>query len=128
MDRLRRDRFASDLGRYRPRSHRSRRRRYAKELADTFDGFGRYSEIVGWSADSTSLYFTEMKHTVVQVGRLYIDGKSEVVGPSTGVANGGVHLNTTSTHFGFSFETLNQPPEAHISAVGQLKATASSAM
>jgi len=92
-----------------------------RALADTFDGFGRFSEIIGWSSDNQSLYFTEMKRTVLQVGRLPLDGPPTELGPTAGVAIGGVHLNTTGTHLGFSYETLGQPPEAHLSGVGQLK-------
>ena len=36
-------------------------------LADTHDGFGRYSEMVGWSADGKQLYFTEVQGTSLKL-------------------------------------------------------------
>src|ERR1017187_3305313 len=44
-------------------------------LAETFDGFGRYSEIVGWAPGSASVLYTEMHHTFLHVGRLPLEGK-----------------------------------------------------
>src|SRR5204862_7888224 len=43
-------------------------------LADTHDGWGRYSEIIGWSAEGKGLvYFTEVHGTVTRVGRLPLE-------------------------------------------------------
>ena len=38
-------------------------------VADTRDGFSRYSELVGWSADGQKLYFTEIQGTILKVPR-----------------------------------------------------------
>lgn len=90
----------------------------ARPLAETFDGFGRFSEIVGWAAEGRSLYFTEIERTVTRVGRLPLDGPPELLGTAEGVAASGVHFNAARTHLGFSWETLTRPPEAHVSAIG----------
>ena len=92
----------------------------ARALAPTHDEFGRYSEIIGWSADGQGVLFTEMRGTYLQVSRLPID-KSPDKFPLPGgvyhygVATGGINLNATRTHFGFSWETMNKPAEACIS-------------
>ena len=51
MDRLRGQRQPADLGRRRHDPPHPGDRRLAAQLAETFDRFGRYSELVGWSAD-----------------------------------------------------------------------------
>ena len=38
-----------------------------RPLAETSDGFGRYSELVGWSADGKKLYFTEVQGTSLKL-------------------------------------------------------------
>jgi dipeptidyl aminopeptidase/acylaminoacyl peptidase len=97
-------------------------------LADTFDGFGRYSEIVGWSADSKHVYLTEAHGTVTHLGKLPFDGPPEILGKIDGFASGGIHLNAARTHFGFSWETLGNGPEAHLSAVERFEPKAVSAV
>ena len=37
------------------------------DLADTHDGFGRHSELVGWSDDGGRLYFTEVHGTSMRL-------------------------------------------------------------
>ncbi len=93
-------------------------------LADTFDGFGRFSEIVGWAADGRSLYFTEIHGTVTRIGRLPLTGSPEILDKIDGVASGGIHLNATRTHLGFSWEALDAPPEAHLCPVDRFQPTA----
>jgi dipeptidyl aminopeptidase/acylaminoacyl peptidase len=92
-------------------------------LGDTFDGWGRFSELIGWSADSKSLYFSEIHGTVLRLGRLPLEGPAEIFGKIDGVATGGVHLNAARTHFGFSWETLDGAPEAYLSPVDRFEPT-----
>jgi dipeptidyl aminopeptidase/acylaminoacyl peptidase len=96
-------------------------------LADTFDGFGRFSEIIGWSADNKSAFFTEIHGTVTHLGRLPTSGPPEIIARIDGVASG-IHLNATRTHFGFSLETTEKAPEAYISPVDRFEPKAVSAV
>ena len=110
VDRLRGQRRSADLGRQRRHSRHARRRRRAKTLADTCDGFGRYSELVGWSADGRKLYYTEARGTTLQVGALPLDGKPQEISQADGMMVGGVHLNHSRTKFGFAWEDLTDQP------------------
>jgi dipeptidyl aminopeptidase/acylaminoacyl peptidase len=97
------------------------RNKISMPLAQTFDGFGRYSEIVGWAADGKSIYFTEMHGTATHIGRLPLEGPPEIIAKTDAVATG-IHLNATRTHFGFTLELLNiAAPEAYISPVDTYK-------
>jgi len=88
--------------------------RKPRALADTFDAFGRFSEIIGWDAEGKNIYFTEINGTATQLGKLPLDGKPVIIPSSkTNVAAGGMHMNATRTHLGYSNESLNDPPEAY---------------
>jgi dipeptidyl aminopeptidase/acylaminoacyl peptidase len=89
-----------------------------RPLATTHDRWGRYSELIGWSADGRSLYYTEMQGTQTGVCRINLDRPVELLSPAkdAGVCTG-IHLNASRTHFGFTWETRDQPPEACISPV-----------
>ncbi len=98
------------------------------KLADTRDGFGRHSELVGWSADSGSLYFTEIHGTSMKLLALPMNGPPVEISAgrglvSAGMSPGGVSLNAPRTDFGFAWEQLGQPPEAFVSAVAEFKPT-----
>jgi dipeptidyl aminopeptidase/acylaminoacyl peptidase len=95
-----------------------------KTLADTHDGFGRYSELVGWSTDGSKLYFTEIQGTSMKLLALPMKGSPVEIGGETGMSLGGVSLNSRRSHFGFSWEKLDQPSEAFVSAVDSFKPTA----
>jgi dipeptidyl aminopeptidase/acylaminoacyl peptidase len=92
-----------------------------KLLPETADGFGRYSELVGWSADGRRLYFTEMHGVNMAVMALPLDGAPvEQINSrelSTGMSQSGVSLNARRSHFGFSWETLSSPPEAAVAQI-----------
>ncbi len=88
-----------------------------RKLDDTQDGFGRYSELVGWSADGGKLFFTELQGTNLKLLTLPLRGSPVEIRSGAGMSLGGVSLNARRTHFGFSWETLDQPPEAFISGV-----------
>lgn len=82
-------------------------------LSDTADGFGRFSELLGWSRHGESVYFTEAKGTFNRLGAVSIGGTMCTLQGSIGVASGGMHLNTSRTRIGFSWENLHEAPEAH---------------
>jgi dipeptidyl aminopeptidase/acylaminoacyl peptidase len=90
----------------------------ARPLAGTHDGWGRFSELIGWAADSKSLYYTETHGTRSVVARMTLDGSIVPlsIDKPVGVATD-IHLNATRTHFGFTWQTLDAPPEAAISPV-----------
>ena len=85
-----------------------------RRLAPTFDDFGRYSELLGWSADGKRLYFTEGRGTSVRLEVLPLEGNPEMLSTGEGTL-GNVRLNATRTAFGFSAETASKPPEAYVS-------------
>ena len=96
------------------------------KLAETYDSFGRYSELVGWSADGNQLFFTEVQGTNMQLLALQKQGTPIEISrgkgfASTGMSLSGVSLNSTRTHFGFGWERLDQPVEAFVSAAEQFK-------
>ncbi len=87
-----------------------------RALADTFDGFSRYSHLIGWSADSSRLYFTELRGTVVTVNALPLEGKPVQIGMLAGMSPS-VHLNATRRKFGLRSEALDRPQEAFVTDV-----------
>ncbi len=96
------------------------------KLAETNDGFGRYSELVGWSADGKQVFFTEVQGTSMKLLAMPKQGTPVEVShgsklSSAGMSLGGVSLNSTRTHFGFGWERLDQPVEAFVSAVSQFE-------
>lgn len=88
-----------------------------RPLAETFDSFGRYSDLVGWSADSAKLYVTEVQGTVLKLSALPLQGPPVAIPTTPGMTSGGMYLNARRTAIGFSWETSDQPPEAFISPV-----------
>jgi dipeptidyl aminopeptidase/acylaminoacyl peptidase len=95
-------------------------------LSETFDGWSPYSELIGWSRDSKSLYFAEIHGTVTRVGRIPIDGSPPtILGQADGVATN-IQLNAGRSHFGFCWETVGTPPEAHVSSVVRFEPLAAS--
>jgi dipeptidyl aminopeptidase/acylaminoacyl peptidase len=93
----------------------------ARQLADTFDHFGRYSDLIGWSADGKRIFFLEAHGTVVRLMGLQLNGPPEVLSTGDGVLSG-VTLNAARTMFGFGWETLSAPPEAAVSSVETVNA------
>ncbi len=99
-----------------------------KLLADTHDDFGRYSELIGWAADGNRLYYTEMHGTSLKLMAMPLQGLPSELGAQThsparfqGMSLGGVFLNSRRTHLGFSWEALNRPPEAVVTAIAPWK-------
>jgi len=94
-----------------------------KVLHETYDGFGRFSEILGWSANSKNIFFSEVHGTVTHIGRMPIDGSAPyMIRQMSGIATG-INMNATRSHMGLTFETLDKAPEACVfeTAEGQLK-------
>ncbi|MBY0521897.1 MAG: S9 family peptidase [Gemmataceae bacterium] len=92
-----------------------------RRLAETFDRFGRYSDLIGWSADGKRLFFTEARDTVLRLNALPLNGAPEEISKADGIFNG-VSLNISRTTFGFGWETLNTAPEAAVSPVERFEA------
>ena len=90
------------------------------KLSETDDGFGRYSELIGWSSDGTQVYFTEVQGTRMRIMAMPIQGAPIEFGNSGLISKGmslsGVSLNSTRTHFGFSWEKLDLASEAVVSS------------
>jgi dipeptidyl aminopeptidase/acylaminoacyl peptidase len=92
-------------------------------LGETPDGWSRYSDLLGWSADGKRLLLAEQYHTRTRLYSLPLDGTPETLTGPKGVANHGIALNATRTHLGFTWETFTQPPEAHISTIERFQPT-----
>lgn len=85
----------------------------ARELAATHD---RQPELVSWSSDSKSIFIIETRGTVTSLYSLPMDGPPAEVNRRVGVITS-VSLNRSGTMFGFCHQTLENPPEAHVSPV-----------
>jgi dipeptidyl aminopeptidase/acylaminoacyl peptidase/imidazolonepropionase-like amidohydrolase len=90
-----------------------------RELAATFD---HWPTLIGWSADSQKIYYTEARGTINELCALPLDGKPIVLSHQQGVMGGepgGVFLNTTRTMAGFNYQTTSTPVEAFVSRLDQ---------
>ena len=68
--------------------------------------------VLGWTADSKNILFTEAKRTRRAVYRMPVDGPPQVIyEPAKGVLTAAA-LDLTGTHLGFSYESPAEPPEA----------------
>lgn len=82
-----------------------------RELPATYD---EQPSLVGWTADSSRLLFTESKHTRSVVSAMPVDGPAETVfEPTRGVANN-LKMNSTGTWLGMAWETPDQAAEAYV--------------
>lgn len=88
-----------------------------RPLADTFD---RRPLLVGWSADSKKVYYTEFHGTAVRLCAVPLEGKPEVVGEPQGVL-GGVHLSGDRLSVGFSLQGSDRPVEAFLSRLDRFE-------
>ena len=87
-----------------------------RALAETFDRFGRFGELIGWAADGKRLYYTETRGTSLSINALPLDGQPEVIAHPEGWLSG-VHLNHARSAIGFTLEGTAKAAEAHISKV-----------
>ena len=86
----------------------------ARELAKTFD---EQPNLVGWSADGKSLYFTETHGTVGRLSRLPADGGAPVAVSAATMNIGGASLNRTGTTIGFAPAWSDKAPEPYVSKI-----------
>ena len=97
----------------------------ARQLVDTPDNGGRYSELIGWSADGGRLFYTEAHGTTLKLLAMSTLGPPQVINTSGGgMSLGGIFLNSTRTHFGFGWEQLDKPYEAFVTSVESFEPTA----
>jgi dipeptidyl aminopeptidase/acylaminoacyl peptidase len=93
----------------------------SRPIHDTIDGWGRYSEILGWSSNGKNIYYTEAVRTGTRIGFIAIEGILHHFRlPERSVASG-VHLNASRTHVGFVWESAQDAPEVHITPVHGVK-------
>ena len=88
----------------------------ARELPPTND---ERPSLLGWSADSSRLLFTESKGTSAVVYAMPVDGPPRpVYQPARGTL-AAARLNATGTTVGFAGESWDQPPEAYVLKTGE---------
>jgi dipeptidyl aminopeptidase/acylaminoacyl peptidase/ectoine hydroxylase-related dioxygenase (phytanoyl-CoA dioxygenase family) len=74
-------------------------------------------QLVGWSADSKRLYYSEPRGTSARLSTIDIEtGEMQDISPDGGLAME-FNLNFTRSHVGFSFQTADLPVEAHVAAL-----------
>ncbi len=89
----------------------------SRALSDTYDGFGRSSELVGFSRDGSRLLYSEAHGTTTKLRALPMSGAAVDMFTTEGVSSSGFALNATRSHVGYSWEGLQSPPEAWSSPV-----------
>jgi dipeptidyl aminopeptidase/acylaminoacyl peptidase len=92
-----------------------------RPLAETFDRWGRYSELIGWSADGKRLFYTECRRTQVTLNALPLDGPPQVLSDLAGTIGEGVLLNASAGKLGFTVESTDRPVEAYVADVVAFK-------
>lgn len=88
-----------------------------RKLAPTWDGFGRYSELIGWSNDGSRLFYTEAHKTRLRLMSISLNGEKEEISHQVGTSFGGFALNARRTHLGFGWEQFDRAPEAFATPV-----------
>jgi dipeptidyl aminopeptidase/acylaminoacyl peptidase len=87
----------------------------ARELPPTYD---EQPTLLGWSADSAHLLFTESKGATAVVYAISVDGPAKpLYQPEHGTLQA-AHLNGTGTAFGFAGESWDEAPEAYVLKIG----------
>lgn len=89
-----------------------------RRLADTADDFGRYSELLGWSADGRRLFYTEMQGTSLALMAMPLDGPPARIRGETGMSQSGMFLNASRACVGFDWEDTRRAPEAYVLDLG----------
>jgi dipeptidyl aminopeptidase/acylaminoacyl peptidase len=88
----------------------------SRELPPTFD---EQPDLMGWSADSKRLIFTEYRGVTRAVYAMPLDGAPQpLYEPQEGMLLSGT-LNTTSTAIGFTRESSHNSPEAYVMKPGE---------
>ncbi len=83
-------------------------------------------KLLGWAADSKSVYYVEERGTRAVIFAMPIDGPPRTVYSPDGVA-AAVKINASGTHLGFSLESTDQAAEAQLMPVGGKPTTVSAA-
>jgi len=85
-----------------------------KTLAASFDG---QPDVLGWSADSRTVYFDEAKGTGTKIYALDVtSNRIDELKTTTAVLTG-IDLNRSSTMFGFVRQTPDTPGDAYVASV-----------
>ena len=85
-----------------------------KALAASFDG---QPDVLGWSADSRTVYFDEAKGTGTKIYALDVaSNRIDELKTTTAVLTG-IDLNRSSTMFGFVRQTADTPGDAYVASV-----------
>lgn len=83
-----------------------------KLLAETFDA---QPNVIDWSADGKSMYFSETRGTVTRLYSIEV-GSNAITELNKGDdVIGGLTLNASRKMFGFSMQNSNMAPEAYVS-------------
>jgi dipeptidyl aminopeptidase/acylaminoacyl peptidase len=85
-----------------------------RALAATHDN---QPNLLDWSADGRWIYYTETRGTVGRLSALPADGGAPRDLSSGEGVPAAVSINRSRTAVGFSWQTAEQPPEAHVSAI-----------
>ncbi len=86
------------------------------ELPPTFD---EQPDLLGWSADSTRVFFAEARGATRVVYAMPLDGPpTPVFEPARGALVPG-RLNAAGSALGFALEAWNDPPEAYLLRIGE---------
>jgi dipeptidyl aminopeptidase/acylaminoacyl peptidase len=88
-----------------------------RALHDTFD---EQPDIVGWSANGSSILVSETRGTLSTLSALPVDGGLPRDLSPDDVMVSGVTLNASGTHVGFVSQTPSTPPEAFVSRAAAL--------
>ncbi|HLN29702.1 MAG TPA: prolyl oligopeptidase family serine peptidase [Gemmataceae bacterium] len=93
-----------------------------RELAETFD---RQPTLVGWTADSKKIYYTEAHGTTNRLCALPLQGSPEVICHQQGVMGlaideANVQLNASGVMVGFGYQTTHEPIEAFVSRLDRI--------
>jgi len=84
----------------------------ARELPASWD---ENPSLIGWTPDSRSILYSEVKRTRPVIYRVPVDGPAaEMFAPARGVVGQGAKLNSSGTHVGFTMQTPEEPPEAFL--------------
>lgn len=89
-----------------------------RKLADTPD---RSANILGWTADASSVLFTESVRTERHVFALPVDGGAPRALTSGAGVVGSPSFSLDGQHMAFTFQTPEVPADVHVSGVGRFQ-------
>ncbi len=78
--------------------------------------FDAQPSVIGWTADSKNIYFTEARGTHTNLYKINIDTR-KVETLMNGLLLTGFNLNSTHSWFGYVLQSSDLPPEANVSPV-----------